>query len=153
MKKWIAIAFMLLPSLLHAAELPAWLSGHWSATIDGVQMEEYWTTPAGGLLLGVHRDIRAKKTSFEFMRIESRGEQLVFVAQPSGRPPTEFPSTAVSAHRIVFENPSHDFPKRIVYWRDGDQLCARVEGDGEEGEQWCWKRASSRTSSATSSTK
>ena len=75
------------------------------------------------------------------MRIEPRGEGLVFIAQPSGRPPTQFVSSTITANRIVFENLAHDFPKRIVYWREGDQLCARVEGDGGEGEGWCWGRA------------
>ena len=30
--------------------------------------------------------------------------------------------------RAVFANPEHDFPARIVYWREGDELLARIEG-------------------------
>jgi hypothetical protein len=129
MKKTLALVLLL---------LPAWMSGRWTATVGNVQMEEYWSAPGGGMMLGLHRDIGAKKTSFEFMRIEARGEQLVFVAQPSGRPPTEFPAKSVGKSRIVFENPAHDFPKRVIYWRSGEKLCARVEGDGGGGEEWCW---------------
>jgi hypothetical protein len=50
----------------------------------------------------------------------------------------------------VFANPQHDFPQRILYWRDGDALCAAVEGalQGEETrEEWCWAASSLRGAS------
>ena len=28
----------------------------------------------------------------------------------------------------MFANPEHGFPARIVYWREGDELLARIEG-------------------------
>ena len=40
----------------------------------------------------------------------------------------------------MFANPEHDFPKRIIYWMKDAKLCARVEGDGGQGEEWCWAR-------------
>ena len=95
-------------------------------------------------MLGMHRDVRPdKKTSFEFLRIEKRGDTLVYLAMPGGQPPTEFPLKSSDASEIVFENLSHDFPQRILYWRKGAQLCARVEGlmgGKESSEQWCWNR-------------
>jgi hypothetical protein len=30
--------------------------------------------------------------------------------------------------RAVFANPEHGFPARIAYWREGDELLARIEG-------------------------
>ncbi len=30
--------------------------------------------------------------------------------------------------RVVFENTAHDFPQRIIYWKDGNDLRARIEG-------------------------
>lgn len=125
---------------LHAADLPSWMSGTWRGEIDGVRMEEHWTDAEGGLMLGLHRDISAKRTSFEFIRIARQGESLVFLAMPGGKPATAFPLKSIEANRIVFENLEHDFPQRILYWRDGEQLCARVEGAGEASEQWCWSR-------------
>ena len=36
---------------------------------------------------------------------------------------------AVSDSAVIFENPAHDFPQRIIYRRRGaDSLLARVEG-------------------------
>jgi hypothetical protein len=118
----------------------SWISGTWTATIDGTTMEEHWTTPAGGLLLGVHRDITPKRTSFEFLRIAETKDGIAYIAQPGGRPATTFLLAEASENRVVFANPAHDFPKRIIYWLHEGQLCARVEGDGGAGEQWCWSR-------------
>jgi hypothetical protein len=28
----------------------------------------------------------------------------------------------------VFENPTHDFPQRVIYRREGDSLLGRIEG-------------------------
>jgi hypothetical protein len=117
-----------------------WMSGHWAATVDGMEMEELWSTPRGGLLLGMHRDISAKRTSFEFMRIAKTADGIVYLAQPSGKPPTPFKLTESADKRVVFSNPEHDFPKRIIYWMKDAKLCARVEGDGGKGEEWCWSR-------------
>ena len=36
-------------------------------------------------------------------------------AQPGGNAPTEFVLSELSATHAVFENPRHDYPKRIVY--------------------------------------
>jgi hypothetical protein len=117
-----------------------WMSGRWSATIDGVEMEEIWTTPRGGMLLGLHRDVSAKRTSFEFMRIEQTKDGIAFIAQPSGRAATLFPLLEATARRVVFANPQHDFPQRIIYELRDAQLCARVEGEGNAAEEWCWNR-------------
>jgi hypothetical protein len=119
----------------------AWMAGRWTATIEGVQMEEIWLAPSGGLLLGMHRDVSAKRTSFEFLRIAETKDGIAYLAQPGGKAPTAFALAESSAHRVVFANPQHDFPKRILYWLDAGNLCARVEGDGGAGEEWCWSRA------------
>jgi hypothetical protein len=128
------------------------MSGWWASESNGVRMEEVWTGAAGGVMLGVHRDVFPNgKVSFEFIRIEEKGGTLIYQAQPGGRPATSFPLKSESDSKIVFENPKHDFPQRILYWREGDKLCARVEGtmDGKsESEQWCWTRVTSAPDAA-----
>ena len=116
----------------------AWMSGHWTLTKDGVVMEEIWTEPRGGMMLGLHRDSNDAKASFEFFRIAATRDGIVYFAQPGGRPATQFMLVESGPSRVVFANPQHDFPKRILYWLDAGKLCARVEGDGESAEQWCW---------------
>lgn len=58
--------------------------------------------------------------AFEFLRIVERDGGLVYVAQPNGAAPTEFVLTEFSAKRAVFENPRHDYPKRIAYELSAD---------------------------------
>jgi hypothetical protein len=127
--------------LLLLADLPGWMSGTWRSESPKVISEETWSAADGTLMTGTHRDIRpGKKTWFEFLRIEQRGDSLVYIAMPGGRPATEFAATKIEPAKITFENPQHDFPKRILYWKEGAKLCARVDDGGEKGEEFCWER-------------
>lgn len=108
----------------------AWLAGCWRADGGEPGSIEQWMPPAGGTMLGMARTVRGGRTAeFEFMRIVAEDGALVFVAQPSGRPPTRFPAARVGAAEAVFEQPGHDFPQRVIYAQDGaDRLRARIEG-------------------------
>jgi hypothetical protein len=88
----------------------AWMAGHWGATIDGVEMEEVWLAPNGGVMLGMHRDVKKTKTFFEFLRIAATAEGIAYLAQPGGRPATPFLLTTVSPTRAVFANPTRLSP-------------------------------------------
>jgi hypothetical protein len=118
----------------------AWMTGHWSGTSGGWEVEEVWLAPSGGVMLGMHRDVKGAKATFEFFRIATTSKGIVYFAQPAGKPPTPFTLTEASATRAVFANPQHDFPKRILYSLKDKRLCARVEGDGQAAEEWCWER-------------
>lgn len=110
----------------------AWIAGDWQDAPGGrAQIEEHWTQPAGGSMLGMSRTVAGGKTSeFEFLRIEQRDDGIFYVAQPKGRcPATDFKLTRASAQEAVFENPSHDFPKRIIYRKTADDaLTASIDG-------------------------
>jgi hypothetical protein len=121
----------------------AWLAGAWSGEQDGVLAEEHWMEPRGGLMPGLHRDVRpGQPTHFEFLRIEEGADGIVYHASPQGAPPTPFKLRSLEERRVVFENLEHDFPQRILYWIDAEGLLhARVEGDGGASMEWRWKRA------------
>ncbi len=139
---------------LAAAPVPApspdvatlsWLSGRWAGSQEGTEMEEIWTAPRGGTLLGLHRDVKSGRTvSFEFLRIEAVPEGLTYFASPQGRPATPFRAVENTKGRVVFENKEHDFPTRVLYWLSPDgMLHARIEGtlQGQAAsEEWAWKR-------------
>lgn len=97
----------------------AWLSGAWVGTRGtggATLIEERWTPPLGGSMLAVSRTVsRDKIRAFEYLRILERDGGLVYIAQPGGRPATEFVLTELGKHRAVFENPRHDSPQRIIY--------------------------------------
>jgi hypothetical protein len=114
-----------------------WLAGNWSGTLGRATIEERWTPAAGGAMLAVSRTIKDDRlAAFEFLRIVERDDGLVYIAQPNGRPPTEFVLTVMTADSVTFENPAHDFPKMIRYTRRADgSLEARVSGAGGERPQ------------------
>ena len=125
----------------------AWMAGTWTGVKDGVFSEETWTAPGGGAMLGVHRDLReGRMVGFEFLRIDADKEGLTYWASPGGQPATPFRLKESGPRRVVFENPTHDFPQRILYWLGDDgKLNARIEGtvQGKPGaEEWAWSRAS-----------
>ena len=117
-----------------------WLAGCWEQRDPRATVEEFWTSPRGGILFGVGRTITRKgtsdtTTSFEVMRIYERDGKLVFAAQPAGEALTEFTEHELRQNAVVFANPSHDFPQFIRYRRRGsNELLARVDGslDGKE---------------------
>lgn len=124
----------------------AWLAGCW----EGEGGEECWLAPRGRTMLGVNRSPanESGEAGFEYLRIiEQEDGALVYLASPGGRcPATSFTAVEVAARRVVFANPDHDFPQRIVYWLEGDDtLHARVEAvtDGEtRGFELVWRRKS-----------
>lgn len=110
----------------------AWMVGDWQSAPGGQrQVEEHWTTAAGGTMMGVGRTVAGDKTvEFEYLRIEQRADGIFYVAHPKARcPGTDFKLTRASATEAVFENPQHDFPKRVIYRKgEGDSLTATVDG-------------------------
>jgi hypothetical protein len=130
----------LLPALLLAACASAqanpfaaidWLGGCWAQTGREAGSVEQWMAPAGGLMLGMARTLKnGRVVEFEFMQIRADADgKLSYVAQPQGRPPTEFGLLRQGEAEAVFENPAHDFPQRVIYRREGaDRLVARIEG-------------------------
>lgn len=107
----------------------AWLAGVWHGDAGG-STEEQWTPPAGGAMLGTSRTIaRERMVAFEFLRLVERDGGLVYIAQPGGRPATEFVLTAISPTEAVFENPAHDYPKIIRYAREGDDTLVATISD------------------------
>ena len=110
----------------------AWMSGGWRSAPGGrAQIEEHWMTPAGGSMLGMSRTVAGDRTvEFEYLRLEQRAGAIYYIAHPKARcPGTDFKLTRLSGHEAVFENPAHDFPKRITYRKGSDgSLTASIDG-------------------------
>ena len=129
------IAAIVLSGATHAQSTPsidalAWLAGSWTGTMGRAAIEEHWIAPRGGTMLAVSRTTAGDRTvGFEFLRIEQRADGVFYVAQPGGRPPTQFRMTSSGPDTATFENPQHDHPKIIRYRREGTTLGAEIEGD------------------------
>lgn len=134
MKMFLAAAVWAFAGASDGLEGLRFIEGSWKGESGKAGIEEHWIEAAGGMMLGVSRTIVSGKTvAFEFLRIEARPEGVFYIAQPNGRPGTEFKLTDLSADAAVFENPQHDHPKIIRYRREESALIAEVEGD--EGKQ------------------
>jgi len=114
----------------------AWLDGAWVGTkMTGSAIEERWSPPLGGAMLAVARTVNksGKMVGFEYLRIVERDGGLVYIAQPGGAQPTEFVLSELSPTRAVFENPRHDFPKRIAYELSPEGFLTTSVGQAKGG--------------------
>jgi hypothetical protein len=114
----------------------AWLSGHWCSQSADQLLEEYWLPPNADLAIGVGRTLKAGKiVTFEFMRIETRDGATNYLAMHDGKPAVAFRLTASGPDWARFENPQHDFPKRVEYRRTPAGLHAEIAGPGKDGKE------------------
>ena len=122
----------------------AWIGGVWTGTEKTTTVEERWTPPSGGSMLGTSRTMaNGAMSAFEFLCIVERGGTLVYQAMPNGRSPaTDFTATAVTADSITFENPSHDYPKVIRYAKlpDGSLQTTISAENGQRARSFVLKK-------------
>ena len=121
----------------------AWIAGDWQTAPGGrTQIEEHWMQPAGGSMLGMSRTVAGGRTAeFEYLRLEQRADGIYYVAHPKARcPGTDFKLTRRSAQEAVFENPQHDFPKRIIYRKNSNgSLTASIDaGEGTKSQSYAY---------------
>lgn len=114
----------------------AWIEGEWQRTVsDAVAIERWRLTEAGLVGEGaVVRDGEERHT--EALLLVAMGSDVFYIARPPENPyPVAFRLVSSEADTFVFENPTHDFPQRIVYRRTApDAMTAVIEGPGEGGE-------------------
>ena len=120
----------------------AFMAGCWrgDAGVDKT-IEEHWTAADSDVMLATTRyldDNTGRTRGWEFSRIvvDSAGEIALFPA-PRGSQQGRFRMTASSAGQARFEDPTHDFPKRITYRRvDARRLVVLIDGgEGDERAQ------------------
>jgi hypothetical protein len=91
----------------------AWISGHWQTAPGGrARIEEHWTQPTGGSMIGMGRTIANNKTvEFEYLRIEQRTDGIYYVASPNASvPPQTSSSPAFQAGKRSSKTRSTTFP-------------------------------------------
>ncbi len=108
----------------------SWLAGCWEGGQGERRIEEQWMAPRGGAMLGMGRTVNgARLVEHEAMIIREEEASLTFTARPSGQQEATFGSIELTEASVVFENPAHDFPQRVIYRRQSDgSLLARIEG-------------------------
>ncbi|MCO6146642.1 DUF6265 family protein [Flavobacterium sp. NRK1] len=117
-------------SLLEKAD---WFIGNWQNTTAEPNFGEVWKKANDSVFKGKSFIIKDKQVNFnEFMTlIESKGKLTFIAAVPGQNEEQEvsFEGTSLTSDSIVFENPDHDFPNKIVYNKIGeDSLVAVIYG-------------------------
>ena len=136
----LIIAMLTAASTATAAPDLGWMAGDWVSCGPVEVVEERWLGPSRGQLVGVNLTRTPKGDSFEFLRVGPGAKGLAYIARPGGGAPVEFALVDARAGYARFENPGHDFPRRIVYRREGEVLVAAATGLDDKGPSWRFKR-------------
>lgn len=119
------------------------LAGCWRGTfLDGrTVIEERWSPPEAGLMLGTTRYFRdGQAVDFEFGLIRADSAGIVYLPHPRGRASEHaFRLTGTPAGSWVFEAPDHDYPRRIMYRLVGSDLEARIDAGADDPEPRRWQ--------------
>jgi hypothetical protein len=116
----------------------SWMAGCWQ-TADGAT-REIWNAASGTHMFGHSVTIKDGEVSFfENLNVVKAGETYVLSAYPMGQGPSDFSSVARAENSIMFENLAHDYPQRIGYSREGDQLTGTISlADGSKPNEWVY---------------
>jgi hypothetical protein len=113
-----------------------WFLGRWeNKTPEGTFSEE-WKVENDSLYLGESYFINNNDTLFaETVRLEQRKNDLFYIVSVPNQneeQPVAFKLTSSTVDYLVFENPEHNFPKKITYKLvTKDSLYAEISGDGK----------------------
>lgn len=122
----------------------AWLSGTWIHDTPQGPWVEIWGPPTGDAIAGMMQATRdGESWLYELFTVQERDGEIRFwlrhfesglvpwASEADG--PINMAMTEGGEHRVVFEDPSREWPQRLIYERQGDELVARLEGDADEG--------------------
>lgn len=115
----------------------SWISGSWSGEALGGEVEEIWSEPADGTMVGVFRLRAGGKTQvIEYLMITQEASGPVYRFKHFNSDystwekdtPLLFDRVTIGEGEAIFESSVQDRPKRLIYRRAGDRLTVTVEG-------------------------
>lgn len=116
----------------------AWMAGTWVGEIGGSFVEEQWSAPAGGVMMGMYREVVDGKIGmYEFLALESGPEGPILwlrhfnpglVGWEDKEGANAFHLVAAKPGEATFDNRDPQKPARLIYRREGeDRLVAILE--------------------------
>jgi hypothetical protein len=114
----------------------AWLTGAWrSAPGERMTLEEHWSAPSGGTMMGMFRMGGGRSAMYEFLLLEEQGDGTYLRLRHYGpgmadhdKAPFKLKLTAATNRRLEFTAVESETLKRIVYEREGEKgVVALVE--------------------------
>ena len=114
-------------------EKASWLIGTWeNKSADGI-LTESWTKTNDSVYSGRSYFIKGKDTLHnEFIELWQKGDEVIYSAKVIGENNNRaipFNMSGDSIKQLVFENPKHDYPQKIVYTKvTEDSIVAEISG-------------------------
>ena len=110
-----------------------WFLGRWENNSSEGNLSESWKKLNDSTFFGESYFVIENDTVFaETIQLEERNEKLsyiVTVPNQNEEKPVSFELTKNSQHQLIFENPNHDYPNKIIYNQIGaDSLVAEISG-------------------------
>ncbi|HEU0225070.1 MAG TPA: DUF6265 family protein [Steroidobacteraceae bacterium] len=114
-----------------------WLLGDWHADGSKTRFHESWRELDGQTFAGTgveRSQADGAVKGAEDLRLVAMGDGVFYVSKVSHNAlPVAFRLTSCTDNAFIFENPAHDFPRRIEYRRGDEALTVRVSDGAEKG--------------------
>lgn len=121
-----------------------WLLGSWENELPDGRFAEVWKKESDTSFTGGSFYMNTHDTLFaESIKLVKRKKDFYYIvtvtyeneAFPANENPIAFKLTNASSDYLVFENPKHDFPKKITYKLvNKDSIYAEISGNGKSQE-------------------
>lgn len=133
----LALIVLMLPAIAGDSPKPdlsqvEWLLGTWQRQQKNGFLYEHWARGDSTYLSGLAFTLKGKQDTLvtERMKMLQTDTALFFVAVVAHNDSAIcFKLTSNDSGRLVFENPKHDFPTKVIYQAaPPDSMHARIEG-------------------------
>jgi hypothetical protein len=110
-----------------------WLLGNWTNQSEAGLAIEHWIKKNDSMFIGESYFIIGNDTaSSERMSLEQHGDVMTYnptVRDQNNNQRIEFTLTGFTEKQLIFENPKHDFPQKIIYNQvNPDSIFAEISG-------------------------
>lgn len=111
-----------------------WLLGAWQKQTDTSNLVETWKRENDSTLTGTSFFILNKKDTLhrEIIELVEKNNLLIYTSTIFGEnndEPVAFQKTMETETELIFENPKHNYPQKIVYKKiSSSQLSATISG-------------------------
>ncbi|RTZ06825.1 DUF6265 family protein [Flavobacterium sp. GSP6] len=110
-----------------------WILGNWeNKSVDG-NLSETWKKVNDSTFEAQSYFIKEKDTlHFESIILQQKGEELTYSTMVKGQNEDKavaFKLTTTTEKQLVFENPKHDYPQKIIYSEiNPDSMVTKISG-------------------------
>lgn len=112
----------------------AWIQGRWKGEAFGGLLEEEFSLPRGGCILGISRIVKEDDRLIhkEFMEVAEANGSLTYTVTLPSKSSTFF-LKEIGQSSVTWELESNPFPRTITYTRAGDRIDIALAGVDAQG--------------------